>query len=229
MESTQASEDEIHAPKPAEPVARSHQSAPSEAASTRPLKRSEIILARIRAGLPIHDDPNTAFRVSEVDRLLEQDMRHDNHSAWGFVIYRCTYDSDEQWSRMLEMLESQNNLVSHRTGKPYLPPFLLNSLRITVFEDKDTLNGLDVASVRQKFREWLATNPEEHEQSSESVGKGRSPRYKFCLMIDAAALSAILTKPPGLLARLRDGAFRDCNYVNLIVDSTECFQDDKQY
>lgn len=38
--------------------------------------------------------------VEAVEGFLEA----DKHLVWGWVIYRCTYESDEDWAQLLDLL-----------------------------------------------------------------------------------------------------------------------------
>lgn len=50
------------------------------------------------------------------------------------------------------------------------------------------MDGASTLVVRDKFRQWAASAPQEEQ------GKGReeSPRYRFCIMVDDAALDSVV-------------------------------------
>lgn len=64
---------------------------------------------------------------------------------------------------------------------------------MTVLEDK-SLDGATPVLVRDKFKEWAKTAPEQ-EQSAEA---GYAIRYAYCIHVDDEALNSIFQKPDPL-------------------------------
>lgn len=81
------------------------------------------------------------------------------------------------------------------------------SLDMKVFEDRSTLDGASKDYVREQFREWGESAPQQ-EQSSEADA-GRSQRYRYCLQVDEASLRSVVDAPP------RGGPYK-MGHVNLI-------------
>lgn len=43
-------------------------------------------------------------------------LKRNPHLKWGFVIYRCTYDSDNEWSRFMNHLNTRVRLNLEEDG-----------------------------------------------------------------------------------------------------------------
>ncbi|CDM34854.1 unnamed protein product [Penicillium roqueforti FM164] len=58
-------------------------------------------------------------------------LRKDGHRAWGFAIYRSTYQSDADWKEfMRRLLADTTESLEDMAG-----PDLLDNLALTVFDD----------------------------------------------------------------------------------------------
>lgn len=115
---------------------------------------------------------------------IENFMQEDGHRVWGLVVYRCTYGSDADWAEFMTRLRTTiDGTLEFDNGLD-----LLDSLRLTVFEDRDTLDGASTMVVRGKFREWAETAA----QQEQGTGAALSQRYRFCVMVDGAALESVL-------------------------------------
>ena len=136
-------------------------------------------------------------------------LRWDGHRTWGFVIYRCTYSNDEDWTRFMEKLREEN-----REALSYFEGGLevWESLDLTVFEDQSKLDGASKNFVREQFREWCELAPR-REQGSDASAK-KSQRYRFCLQVDEASLRSFVEAPP-------DASIYDMGYINLIKKDIE--------
>ncbi|KAH9224073.1 hypothetical protein DL95DRAFT_484953 [Leptodontidium sp. 2 PMI_412] len=140
--------------------------------------------------------------VNNVDNI-ERYLLEDGHLIWGFVIYRCTYESDDDWNKLMkqlrqdvkECLETYNGLDMEKR------------VRITAIEDKSILNDASTSFVREHFKQWTATAPQR--EQAEGVGPGLSQRYQFCLQVDDAALDAIVHDTSEI-------GQSDAGFVNLI-------------
>ncbi|KXL46229.1 MAG: hypothetical protein FE78DRAFT_31087 [Acidomyces sp. 'richmondensis'] len=151
---------------------------PSQATSSRHLRHP--LLAQNRN---LRDGHNVA---AELKRYLEE----DGHRIWGQVIYRCTYDNDREWQRLVERLQSEaRNALELWNGVD-----LRDSFRLTIFEDRDCFDGTTTTAVREHFREWARTAPE-YEQPP-GVGPGLASRYEFCIMVDEAGLDSVVRQDP---------------------------------
>ena len=46
-------------------------------------------------------DRETAFNNAD---NIERQLQEDGHKIWGWVIYRCTYKSDEEWVQFMDRI-----------------------------------------------------------------------------------------------------------------------------
>lgn len=136
-------------------------------------------------------------------------LRRDRHRIWGFVVYRCTYSSDEDWVRFMDILRQENRkALSYEEGGLEM----WESLDMTVFEDRSTLDGASKGFVREQFREWCKSAPQQ-EQGAEAEA-GCSQRYRYCLQVDEASLRSVVDALP------RGGPYQQ-GFVNLINKERE--------
>ena len=150
-----------------------------------------------------------------------RDQLHQlDHTKWGFVIYRCTYDDDAAWERFLQILRQR----VHKGLARYDGLDLIHSLDLKVHEDKANLSGASKDEVRARFLTWLSSDEAKTKQyqhsrklqqlSSTGVSTmlGLDSRYRYCLHVDAAALESVVNlapKPP-------EPDLHGIGYVNLI-------------
>ena len=135
-------------------------------------------------------------------------MREDGHSKWGWIIYRCTYDSDEQWQAFLERF----GYYVHATLVFHNGQNLESSLDIQVLQERELFDGATPDDVRQYFKQW-ADVASEQEQGRPA---GRAQRYRYCLHVDQEAVESVLAgpEPPG--DELGGG------YVNIVMIPPGC-------
>ncbi|GKZ24255.1 hypothetical protein AbraCBS73388_011059 [Aspergillus brasiliensis] len=133
--------------------------------------------------------------ADNIERLLNQ----DKFKTWGFVIYRCTYQSDSDWEKFMVRL--------HKRVEEFLRFYngldLLGSFAPTVLEDR-SFEGAMVVSLRENFNKWAMTAVvEEQEIDPSKLLHLKNGRYRFFIMVDQEALDSILsTSEDGL-----DGGF----------------------
>lgn len=127
--------------------------------------------------------PKYHTRLNNVDEI-ERDMQKDKHRMWGLVVYRCTYESDTDWSEFMKRLHYQVESAL----KCYNGLDMLSSLDTTVFEDRVSLDGASKSAVREQFKKWTTTAPEA-EQGTHAAG---SQRYRYCIHMDAKALESVV-------------------------------------
>lgn len=148
---------------------------------------------------------------------IERGLLEDGHRVWGFVVYRCynsrkttsssiaspdaeytaenaavaaadddDNDDDILWSRLLATLAR----CARRSLEVYNGLDLLDSLRMTVIEDRDgTLEGATSAVVRTHFAAWCDDGAVVQEQG-DGVTAGLSQRYRYCIWVDDEALES---------------------------------------
>lgn len=130
-------------------------------------------------------------------------MQADGHRTWGYVIYRTTYSSDDDWAEFLRRLRFH----MEETFDTYNGRDILDLFTLTVFSDPSLFDGADTPTIRAHFRQWAETafRAEQQQQrpQDDSAGAeekqarmGLSPRYPFCVLVDAAALRSVVNDAP---------------------------------
>lgn len=85
-------------------------------------------------------------RNNTADRI-EKQLQRDGHRTWGFVVYRTTYDSDDDWKEFLRRLRVQ---IEDQIGWHCNGADILDLKSWTIIEAQD-LDGADSHEVRQRF------------------------------------------------------------------------------
>lgn len=124
-------------------------------------------------------------------------MQTDGHRTWGYVVYRTTYSSDDNWAEFLRRLRFH----MEDTFDTYNGRDILEFFSLTVFSDSSLFDGADTPTIRAHFRQWAenAFRAEQQPQDGsggEEVRMGHSPRYHFCVQVDAAALHSVVHDAP---------------------------------
>ena len=79
------------------------------------------------------------------DLAQTHDVLERNPSLkWGFVIYRCTYESDLDWARFMDLLNTRVRLNLEEEGGLDL----LDRLDWSVQDDRDVLDNASPGQVR---------------------------------------------------------------------------------
>ena len=127
--------------------------------------------------------------ADELERLLDK----DNFKTWGFIIYRCTYQSDSDWEKlMIRFYKRVEKYLQYYNGLDLLARFTP-----TVLEDR-SFEGMTVASLRDKFNKWAVTavkEEQEQEIDPRHLWHLKNGRYRFFIMVDQEALDSILSTP----------------------------------
>ncbi|KAF4550403.1 Hypothetical protein D9617_17g046710 [Elsinoe fawcettii] len=122
----------------------------------------------------------------------------EDEGVWGFIIYRCAYKSDEEWSRFLQVLNDNVRESLEAEDEEFLD--LMDSLDWDVQNDPE-LENASKGEVRRsayalvnrpypkliiyrRFQRWAT----EHSDLS-------SPRSNFCIMVDQDCIDATLSAP----------------------------------
>ena len=158
------------------------------------------IRRRIRS--PSQRNPDMSWENNAAD-LIERQLQDDGHRTWGFVVYRTTYSSDDDWAEFLRRLRFQmDDAFDYFNGRDILEQFTL-----TVLQDRSLFDGADTNTIRQHFQQWSLTayRTEQQQQVGEEGGSesstgviriGRSPRYRFAVQVDAEALRSVVHEAP---------------------------------
>ena len=97
---------------------------------------------------------NLLFEGHDIARY----MWEGGHRSWGLVIYRCTYQSDEDWNIFMNKLRSNTKtMLGYGNGLE-----LMNSLEMTIFDDRENLENASTTEVRRRFNDWAIDAPTEN-------------------------------------------------------------------
>jgi hypothetical protein len=117
---------------------------------------------------------------------IERYLQEDGHRTWGFVIYRCTYESDDDWDRFMGLRDQIRCTLEIYNGLD-----MMDSLSVTVFEDRSVLDGASTSVVREHFKQWAATAPQQEQGTGPAL-----QRYRYCVQVDAVALESVIHDSP---------------------------------
>lgn len=167
----------------------------------------EGIRRRIRSPSrsPSQRNPDMSWHNNAAD-LIERQLLDDGHRTWGFVIYRSTYDSEDNWAEFLRRLRfHMEDMFDYYNGLDILEKFTL-----TILEDRSLFEGASTKNIREYFQQWSVTAYRTEQQqegdgegegsgsgsSGRRVGIGLSPRYRFAVQVDADELHSIVHEAP---------------------------------
>ncbi|RHZ45543.1 uncharacterized protein CDV56_102885 [Aspergillus thermomutatus] len=139
--------------------------------------------------------------------MIRHALQEDGHRIWGLVIYRCTYKSDADWDEFMRRLHWRiRDVLEFYQGLD-----LMDSLGLTVLEDRSLFDGATTSTVRNHFRQWAETAVE----AEQGVGacQRRSQRYRYCIQVDEEALDSVVHKVP---APWEEICCNNVGYVNFI-------------
>ncbi|KAK4119858.1 hypothetical protein N657DRAFT_684167 [Parathielavia appendiculata] len=97
--------------------------------------------------------------------------------CWGFVLFRCTYRSQENWEKFLARVQGHARERFEQAGLMDV----YARMRWTVFEDAAGLDGADIAETSRRFVDWLqrGLGGEKLAGSVVPLFMGGSPRHEF--------------------------------------------------
>lgn len=143
---------------------------------------------------PSPRNPRISKDSSYADRI-EEAYQADGHSTWGYVIYRTTYESEADWTEFMRRLRAwTEDGMEICNGQD-----VLDQMAWTIFDDRERFDGADVATIRRHFRAWAETAAQSEQPrrpDGAPAGMGRSPRYRYCIQIDAEALKSCVHDAP---------------------------------
>ncbi|KAJ5882958.1 uncharacterized protein N7473_009844 [Penicillium subrubescens] len=107
---------------------------------------------------------------------IVHDLHEHGRRAWGFVIYRCTYQSNTVWAEFMgRLLANTEHKLENNQGLD-----LLDNLALTVIEDLENLDRATMAVIRDHVRQWVVTAVQEEPDITSPVVL-LSQRYTFLL------------------------------------------------
>lgn len=152
---------------------------------------------------PSKRTPDRSTDCNDADNV-ERQLQQDKHKIWGWVIYRCTYASDDDWNEFMNRLG-----FWIREGLSYDGGLdMLDCLDYHVFDDKELFDGAHPSVVREHFRTWCVDAPQQEQDFPHAM---QSQRYNYCIHVDQACVDSIIKGPAP-----PDHASNDKGFVNLI-------------
>jgi len=149
---------------------------------------------------PSRRTPELSTNLNTADHI-ERYLQADGHKTWGFVIYRCTYDSDDEWNEFMSRLRYR----IRKTLEYYNGLDLMDSLGLTVIEDSENLDDVEASVVREHFKTWAETAAaREQGVVQDETRAWESQRYLYCIQVDAEVLESVVhwaEAPPAIDAR----------------------------
>jgi hypothetical protein len=110
-------------------------------------------------------------------------------SSWGFVLFRCTYRSQEKWEKFVALVQRHARDEFEQAGLMDVHA----RMRWTVFEDAAALDGASIGETSRRFVEWVELGP----GGQELVGSVFAPnlaataRHTFFLHVDEESLESV--------------------------------------
>ncbi|KKZ59919.1 hypothetical protein EMCG_05305 [[Emmonsia] crescens] len=135
---------------------------------------------------------------------IEESLKDDKlktDKTWGFVVYRCTYNDEDAWQEMLDLICSHmEGYLMMEGGEEFW-----DRHELIVMDDKAQLDGVSSHVVRDHFNRFVQNEMDklpklpESEREEESIRKQivSTTRYNFCLFVDDISLESIkhMTEP----------------------------------
>lgn len=124
-------------------------------------------------------------RADDLERLLQA----DGFTKWGFIIYRCTYESDSDWDALVCWMNQRvRDHLHYHNGLE-----MLDSFAPTVVQDS-SFAGATTTMLRAHFSKWApAAMLKENPGFEPDMFRAAEPsRYRFFLMVDHASLESVL-------------------------------------
>jgi hypothetical protein len=133
--------------------------------------------------------PDLHTRFNTADRI-EKGLQTDGHQSWGFVIYRCTYESDDNWDSFMERLKCG----ARKTLEFYNGLDLLDSFKFTVLSDREQFDGASTSAIRDHFKQWCSTAIREEQGLEPTFGPWgtQAQRYRYCVFVDDESMESFL-------------------------------------
>ncbi|KAL2852940.1 hypothetical protein BJY01DRAFT_207522 [Aspergillus pseudoustus] len=121
-------------------------------------------------------------------------------TAWGFVVYRTSYQANSQWQRMIQHINEE----IHESLSLNQRLDLLKHHRLTVIDDAAKFDGATSHAVRDHFQSWVSSElttvlkdpsktrcPVNLGERAVEVELSLGSRYNFCLFVDDICLESL--------------------------------------
>ncbi|KAI9709034.1 MAG: hypothetical protein M1812_007790 [Candelaria pacifica] len=130
---------------------------------------------------------------------IEHQLNVDGHRIWGFVVYRCTYNSNSAWDLCIQRINASiRKAIDLYNGHDLLEE---NRFKLTVIDDPELLDGASAQTVRRHFNQWCVSTIYEEQGLQDEIERRRKKadpfdslepwRYRFCIQIDEASLQSM--------------------------------------
>jgi len=129
--------------------------------------------------------------IGDILAELDAKLKQEGHDFGGWVVYRCTYNSDSEWAEFKDKLQSE----SRRALDNYAATDkMLEQHVLTYVGDREKLDNTTKSDVRRVFNEWVHSAEAAAEQPNAKVipPKTDMPRYGFCIHVDETSLRSVL-------------------------------------
>jgi hypothetical protein len=153
-------------------------------------------LARIRDRAQRVKDPSqctpdreTAFNNAD---NIERQLQEDGHKIWSWVIYRCTYKSNEEWALSMDHFR----YYSRSTLRYDNALDMQTSLDHHVFEVVLVVY-ISTMPIPAQFASLSCSGrqPQQEQEQGEGKHPGRSQRYKYGIHADQDSLQSVINQP----------------------------------
>ncbi|KAJ0351636.1 hypothetical protein COL154_002916 [Colletotrichum chrysophilum] len=116
---------------------------------------------------------------------------------WGFYLYRTTYDNQPLWERYISNLRQRAFDFIARDSSSKRDE-MQTTFRISVIEDRESLDGASIQEVLTRFQSWANALPDESDESQDIPANDSRDyaRFNLYLYVDAECLSSLETSIP---------------------------------
>lgn len=123
----------------------------------------------------------STYKLEGYQQALERYREHNGR--WGFVVFRTTYHSDDEWQHVKE-------LIINRAKKHTPIPELVDHMDWVFFDDKNIFDGMSRSSLRERFHIWAADAASRTTLPPKDAGL--ASRYNFFFDVDEPSLRSIV-------------------------------------
>lgn len=121
---------------------------------------------------------------------IRDSLREYNLSQWGFVMFRCTYRSQEKWDRFIALIKGHARQYFEQCGMQTV----YDRMQWTIIEDAAALDGADIVETSLRFEEWVNRGPGRQEMVGTKFPHACDsfPRYTTFLHVDEESLESVV-------------------------------------
>lgn len=126
---------------------------------------------------------------TEAASAIRSSLEKYKLKQWGFVIFRCTYSSQEKWDKFVTLIKEHAYDYFEWRGMEDL----YDSMAWTIIEDPETLDGASIVEMSRKFGEWVEREGRQEMQGSIFTDTWvYCPRYSFFMHVDEESLESVV-------------------------------------